>query len=92
MEKGLASILTFLCFAQTNNTFAIQSALNVTMTLSSPRGIVIFSGGSAANNLVNVFSKVAEGRGTLSYVIPISDNGGSTYKFLSCSEAVELVF
>jgi hypothetical protein len=59
-------------------TLQLISAFKVTMTSGSSRGIVIFSGGSAANNLVNVFSQVAEGRGTLSYVIPISDNGGST--------------
>lgn len=39
---------------------------------SNPRGIAIFSGGSAANALVNVFNQVAEGQGPLSYVIPIS--------------------
>jgi len=49
------------------------------MNTSSPvlSRIVIFSGGSAANALVNVFGQVAEGRG-LTYVIPVSDNGGST--------------
>jgi len=39
---------------------------------SHPRGIAIFSGGSAANALVNVFNQVAEGQSPLSYVIPIS--------------------
>ena len=39
---------------------------------SHPRGIAIFSGGSAANTLVNVFNQVAEGQSPLSYVIPIS--------------------
>ena len=44
------------------------------------KGIVVFSGGSAANNLVDVFKTVREGkRCSLSYVIPISDNGGSSY-------------
>ncbi|WPG99526.1 UPF0052-domain-containing protein [Acrodontium crateriforme] len=42
-------------------------------------GIVVFSGGSAANNLVDVFNEVREAnKSTLSYVIPISDNGGSS--------------
>jgi hypothetical protein len=42
-------------------------------------GIVVFSGGTAANSLVDVFEHVREAnRCTLSYVIPISDNGGST--------------
>ena len=48
--------------------------------LSPPgHGIVVFSGGTAANSLVDVFEHVrAANKCTLSYVIPISDNGGST--------------
>ena len=43
------------------------------------QGIVVFSGGTAANALVDVFEHVrAANKCTLSYVIPISDNGGST--------------
>ncbi len=43
------------------------------------KGIVVFSGGSAANNLVDVFKTVRENKKCpLSYVIPISDNGGSS--------------
>ncbi|POR37006.1 Uncharacterized protein TPAR_02796 [Tolypocladium paradoxum] len=46
-------------------------------------GIVVFSGGSAANSLVDVFERVREaGRASLSYVIPISDNGGSTSEII----------
>ncbi|KAG6126093.1 hypothetical protein E4U28_000625 [Claviceps purpurea] len=46
-------------------------------------GIVVFSGGSAANNLVDVFERLREANGTtLSYVIPISDNGGSTSEII----------
>ncbi|KAI6778865.1 uncharacterized protein J7T54_000521 [Emericellopsis cladophorae] len=46
-------------------------------------GIVVFSGGSAANNLVDVFEHVREAnKCTLSYVIPISDNGGSTSEII----------
>lgn len=42
-------------------------------------GIVVFSGGSAANNLVDVFNRVRQvNQTTLSYIIPISDNGGSS--------------
>ncbi|PVH73849.1 UPF0052-domain-containing protein, partial [Cadophora sp. DSE1049] len=49
----------------------------------SKRHIVVFSGGSAANNLVDVFGKVAEDKGcSLSYVIPISDNGGSSSELI----------
>ncbi|CAN9316249.1 unnamed protein product [Alternaria alternata] len=47
------------------------------------KGIVVFSGGSAANNLVDVFKKVREDkRCPLSYVIPISDNGGSSSELI----------
>lgn len=50
---------------------------------SKPRGIVVFSGGSAANNIVDVFKRVAEDRRCpLSYVIPISDNGGSSSELI----------
>ncbi|KAL3423228.1 hypothetical protein PVAG01_04976 [Phlyctema vagabunda] len=50
---------------------------------STPPRIVVFSGGSAANNLVDVFGKVAEERkSALSYVIPISDNGGSSSELI----------
>ncbi|KAK7428586.1 hypothetical protein QQZ08_004847 [Neonectria magnoliae] len=46
-------------------------------------GIVVFSGGSAANNLVDVFESVREANQCkLSYVIPISDNGGSTSELI----------
>ncbi|OCK93193.1 UPF0052-domain-containing protein [Cenococcum geophilum 1.58] len=48
-----------------------------------PKGIVVFSGGSAANNLVDVFKTVTENKKcTLSYVIPISDNGGSSSELI----------
>ncbi|KAK2744363.1 Serine/threonine-protein kinase tel1 [Myotisia sp. PD_48] len=47
------------------------------------RGIVVFSGGSAANNVVDVFSAVRESKDcTLSYIIPISDNGGSSSELI----------
>ncbi|KAI9827764.1 MAG: hypothetical protein M1832_004253 [Thelocarpon impressellum] len=46
-------------------------------------GLVVFSGGSAANNIVDVFDAVARNRDCpLSYVIPISDNGGSSSELL----------
>lgn len=54
--------------------------------MSSPtksKGIVVFSGGSAANNLVDVFKTVRENQKCpLSYVIPISDNGGSSSELI----------
>jgi hypothetical protein len=47
------------------------------------KGIVVFSGGSAANNLVDVFKTVREDKKCpLSYVIPISDNGGSSSELI----------
>ncbi|PBP21361.1 UPF0052-domain-containing protein [Diplocarpon rosae] len=49
----------------------------------SKHHIVVFSGGSAANNLVDVFGKVAADKGcSLSYIIPISDNGGSSSELI----------
>ncbi|EED22117.1 UPF0052 domain protein [Talaromyces stipitatus ATCC 10500] len=47
------------------------------------RGIVVFSGGSAANSLVDAFNTVrANKQCLLNYVIPISDNGGSTSELI----------
>jgi hypothetical protein len=53
-------------------------------TPSAPnRGLVVFSGGSAANNLVEVFNSVRESKDCpLSYIIPISDNGGSSSELI----------
>ncbi|KAL5606829.1 hypothetical protein BROUX41_003206 [Berkeleyomyces rouxiae] len=57
-------------------------------TSSSPSnapgsGIVIFSGGSAANKLVDVFEDVRQAnRAALVYVLPISDNGGSSSEII----------
>ncbi|KAL4795960.1 hypothetical protein BDV19DRAFT_361828 [Aspergillus venezuelensis] len=47
------------------------------------RGLVVFSGGSAANNLVDVFDSVRQSKDcSLSYIIPISDNGGSSSELI----------
>ncbi|KAG9242094.1 hypothetical protein BJ878DRAFT_189524 [Calycina marina] len=47
------------------------------------RHIAVFSGGSAANSLVDVFGKVAVDEScSLSYIIPISDNGGSSSELI----------
>ena len=47
------------------------------------RKVVVFSGGSAANSLVDVFNEVIEKNNcALTYVIPISDNGGSSSEIL----------
>jgi len=46
-------------------------------------GIVVFSGGSAANSLVDVFECVRRSKScSLSYIIPISDNGGSSSELI----------
>ncbi|MCJ1474836.1 hypothetical protein MMC13_003496 [Lambiella insularis] len=54
------------------------------MTQTPPqRGIVVFSGGTAANSLVDVFNDITRKRRcSLSYVIPISDNGGSSSELI----------
>lgn len=53
------------------------------MAATPNRGIVVFSGGSAANNLVDVFNAVRESKHCpLSYIIPISDNGGSSSELI----------
>ena len=49
----------------------------------NPRKVVVFSGGSAANSLVDVFNQVIEKNNcSLTYVIPISDNGGSSSELI----------
>lgn len=51
--------------------------------MPSNRGIVVFSGGSAANSLVEVFDAVRTSKDCpLSYIIPISDNGGSSSELI----------
>ena len=47
------------------------------------RKLVVFSGGSAANSLVDVFEEVIDNNTcSLTYVIPISDNGGSSSELI----------
>lgn len=47
------------------------------------RKVVVFSGGSAANNLVDLFNQVIENNNySLTYIIPISDNGGSSSELI----------
>lgn len=46
-------------------------------------GIAVFSGGTAANFLVDVFDKITtKKKRPLRYVIPISDNGGSSSELI----------
>lgn len=44
-------------------------------------GVVVFSGGTATNSLTTFFGKLAEDN-ELTYILPISDNGGSTSEIL----------
>ncbi|KAK0636326.1 hypothetical protein B0T17DRAFT_613072 [Bombardia bombarda] len=47
------------------------------------RSITVFSGGTGANSLVDVFNGIIERRKySLNYVIPISDNGGSSSELI----------
>ena len=59
-------------------------ALQSTDPISKPlRKLVVFSGGSAANSLVDVFDELIDkNHCSLSYVIPISDNGGSSSELI----------
>lgn len=51
--------------------------------MAGSKGLVVFSGGSAANSLVDVFEAVREKKDCpLSYIIPISDNGGSSSELI----------
>ncbi|KAI5789139.1 hypothetical protein EDC01DRAFT_130680 [Geopyxis carbonaria] len=51
--------------------------------MSTRKRLVVFSGGSAANNLIEVFKTLCENRTRgLDFILPISDNGGSTSEIL----------
>ncbi|KAK8091048.1 hypothetical protein PG994_000553 [Apiospora phragmitis] len=53
------------------------------METAKGKGVVIFGGGTATNSLVDIFNDLRESRAcTLSYVIPISDNGGSSSELI----------
>ncbi|KAI1875863.1 uncharacterized protein JN550_002149 [Neoarthrinium moseri] len=53
------------------------------MDTPKPKGIVVFGGGTATNSLVDVFNDLRESRNcSLSYIIPISDNGGSSSELI----------
>ncbi|KAK5005380.1 hypothetical protein LTR28_007787, partial [Elasticomyces elasticus] len=68
--------------ANSNGNTSTTSSSRAT-SRSRAKGIVVFSGGSAANNLVDVFNDVADSNQcSLSYVIPISDNGGSSSELI----------
>jgi 2-phospho-L-lactate transferase/gluconeogenesis factor (CofD/UPF0052 family) len=47
------------------------------------RQITIFGGGTATNHLVDVFGNLAQANNSvLNYVVPISDNGGSSSELI----------
>lgn len=62
----------------------ISRSRTPTASSSPPRsGIVVFSGGSAANHLVEIFNQLRIANNTtLAYVVPISDNGGSSSELI----------
>ncbi|KAL8923649.1 MAG: hypothetical protein Q9172_003041 [Xanthocarpia lactea] len=63
------------------------------MTTTPSRKIVVLSGGSAANSLVDVFNELIEKNNcTLSYIIPISDNGGRLVRLIPPTNAPILHF
>ena len=62
---------------------SIPSNDKTSLASTSKRKLVVFSGGSAANSLVDVFNEVIDKNScTLTYVIPISDNGGSSSELI----------
>lgn len=76
-------------FSGRSNTLPLPGIPETQVRSASPTpralggGIVVFSGGSAANSLVEVFNEVRDAnKTTLSYVIPISDNGGSSSELI----------
>ncbi|KAK3708315.1 hypothetical protein LTR37_011580 [Vermiconidia calcicola] len=77
--NGWEGTLRFAAIEPTNS----QCRVPTTPSTSPRSGIVVFSGGSAANSLVEIFNQVREANNTtLSYVIPISDNGGSSSELI----------
>jgi hypothetical protein len=66
-------------FLSASTTVDVPSSMNFIQR----RKIVVFSGGSAANSLVDVFNEVIEKNNcALTYAIPISDNGGSSSELI----------
>ena len=58
-------------------------AMSLTINGRARNGIAVFSGGTAANNLVDVFESVRDAnQSTLAYIIPVSDNGGSSSELI----------
>lgn len=86
--RSLESRSLFVIMASTPEFFLSLNSASGTSTPTTngtvkAKNIVVFSGGSAANNLVDVFETVREDKKCpLSYVIPISDNGGSSSELI----------
>ncbi|KAK1813840.1 hypothetical protein LTR12_011748 [Friedmanniomyces endolithicus] len=70
-------------FHDSSQTVSEPMAIPSILTSTIRNAIVVFSGGTAANSLVDVFDGVREANhSTLSYVIPVSDNGGSSSELI----------
>lgn len=81
-RDGNANKTELSIFDLLNQLFDMAADLNIEDSAFN-RGIVVFSGGSAANSLVDAFNTVrASKQCLLNYVIPISDNGGSTSELI----------
>lgn len=52
---------------------------NTNNNVQQPKKITIISGGTASNSLVSIFSSLSP---NISYILPISDNGGSTSELI----------
>lgn len=63
--------------------FPLQDGETSQVKPLTSRKLVVFSGGSAANNLVDVFNEAIDNHVcSLTYIIPISDNGGSSSELI----------
>ncbi|KAG5993174.1 hypothetical protein E4U54_003461 [Claviceps lovelessii] len=83
MASNTTSYAAHLAVTSTPSTSTSSIAASPSTTTNPRTGIVVFSGGSAANSLVDVFEHLrGANKTTLSYVIPISDNGGSTSEII----------
>jgi hypothetical protein len=83
VQAATARIGQVLEYVASCRTFTPKALPTYIMDPTASPGIVVISGGSAANNLVSVFRDlVGDGTCLLSYVIPISDNGGSSSELI----------
>lgn len=67
----------------TSNRLGLISMMKSGLHSGNHNGIAVFSGGTAANFLVDVFDQIiAKTKCPLRYIIPISDNGGSSSELI----------